>query len=75
MKISAQTPKFTALLFLLVLLCLSACSSEPIVISPSNPPNFSQAKVFINQVAFDLQGPKSALIALPTGELANRFIV
>ena len=51
---------------------VSACSSKP---PPSNPPNLTKADIYINQVAFDVQAPKKAVVALPIGESANRFIV
>jgi len=60
-----------SILFLLVLLT-SACSNNP---PPNNPPNLSQANIYINQVAFDVRAPKQALVALPIGETARRFMV
>jgi len=59
-------------LFLFLLVLISACSSKP---PPSNPPNLTQANIYINQVAFDVQAPKQAVIALPIGETARRFII
>jgi hypothetical protein len=58
---------------LLVMIALvSACSSKP---PPSNMPNLAKANIYINQIAFDVQAPKQAVIALPIGETARRFIV
>ncbi|TYK64288.1 glycoside hydrolase family 9 protein [Colwellia echini] len=57
----------------LLLVSISGCSSKPI--PPSNPPNLSNAAIYINQIAFDAQAPKRAVVALPIGESASRFIV
>jgi len=42
---------------------------------PRNPPNLSKANIYINQIAFDVQAPKQAVVALPIGETASRFMV
>ena len=60
-------------ILLALILSISACSNT--TPPPSNPPNLSQAKIYINQVAFDLQAPKQAVVSLPLGENATRFIV
>jgi hypothetical protein len=61
-------------LFLLVLtLLLTACSnSKPPL---TNSPNFTTASIFVNQIAFDVDAPKTAIITLPEGQKANRFII
>jgi hypothetical protein len=59
-----------ALLFLFAF--ISACSSPP---PPSNPPNLTKANIYLNQIAFDAQAPKQAVVALPIGETARRFII
>ena len=51
---------------------ISACSNTP---QPSNPPTLAKANIYINQLAFDIQAPKQAVIVLPIGETATRFIV
>ncbi|ALO36242.1 glycosyl hydrolase [Colwellia sp. MT41] len=69
------TPAFShsgKLMLLAMLVLVSACSSKP---QPSNPPNLAKANIYINQVAFDVQAPKQAVVALPIGETASRFIV
>ncbi|NQZ25597.1 MAG: glycoside hydrolase family 9 protein [Colwellia sp.] len=69
------TPSFShfgKLILVAMLVLVSACSSKP---QPSNPPNIAKANIYINQVAFDVQAPKQAVIALPIGETASRFIV
>ena len=63
---------FSKLILLATLALLSACRSTP---PPSNPPNLVKANIYINQVAFDVRAPKQAVIALPIGETASRFIV
>lgn len=65
-----STFKHYALIAMLVI--ISGCSSKP---QPSNPPNLVKANIYVNQVAFDVQAPKQAVIALPIGETASRFIV
>lgn len=60
-----------SIVFLLVLLT-SACSNKP---PPNNPPNLTKANIYINQVAFDVRAPKHAIVALPIGETARRFMV
>ncbi|TWX70855.1 glycosyl hydrolase [Colwellia demingiae] len=59
-------------MLLALVILLSACSSKP---QPSNPPTLTKANIYINQLAFDVQAPKQAVIALPIGETASRFIV
>ncbi len=59
------------MLFALITL-ISACSSKP---PPSNEPSLAKANIYINQIAFDVQAPKQAVIALPIGETASRFII
>lgn len=59
-------------MLLALAILLSACSSKP---QPSNPPTLTKANIYINQLAFDVQAPKQAVIALPIGETASRFIV
>lgn len=69
------TPSFAycgKLLLLAMLVLISACSNKP---QPSNPPNLVKANIYINQIAFDVQAPKHAVIALPIGETASRFMV
>jgi hypothetical protein len=63
---------FSKFVLLLLLAFISACSSPP---PPSNPPNLTKASIYINQVAFDVQAPKQAVVALPIGETARRFII
>jgi hypothetical protein len=72
MKCSPAFSSFNQFILLILLALLSACSSTP---PPSNPPNLAQANIYINQVAFDVQAPKQAVVALPIGETASRFIV
>ncbi|HBY84581.1 MAG TPA: glycosyl hydrolase [Colwellia sp.] len=63
---------FCKLLLLAMMILVSACSSTP---PPSNPPTLTKANIYINQLAFDIQAPKQAVVALPIGESASRFIV
>ena len=63
---------FCKRMLLALVILLSACSSKP---QPSNPPTLTKANIYINQLAFDVQAPKQAVIALPIGETASRFIV
>ena len=69
------SPHLCSIKFILLalILSISACSST--APPPSNPPSLSQAKIYINQVAFDVQAPKQAVVSLPLGETATRFIV
>ncbi|HBY84709.1 MAG TPA: glycosyl hydrolase [Colwellia sp.] len=60
------------LLLLAMMILISACSNTP---QPSNPPTLAKANIYINQLAFDIQAPKQAVIVLPIGEIATRFIV
>ena len=60
------------LLPLAMVIIVSACSSTP---QPSNPPPLTKANIYINQLAFYVQAPKQAVVALPIGETASRFIV
>lgn len=73
MAVSFSTSHFFKCFTVAITLIISACSSK--VIIPDNPPNFLQAKIYINQVAFDLQAPKHAVISLPLGETASRFMI
>lgn len=59
-----------ALLSLVIV--LTACSNTP---PPANPPNLTQGKLYINQVAFDVRSPKQAVLSLPLDETATRFMV
>ena len=63
---------FSKLVLLVLVLFISACSSKPQL---SNPPKLTTANIYVNQVAFDIQSPKQAMVALPIGETATRFIV
>jgi hypothetical protein len=72
MKVSILFSNFKHYALLTLLIFLSACSSPP---KPGNPPNFANANIYINQIAFDVQAPKHAVIALPIGETASRFMV
>ena len=65
---------FKKLVLLSLVILASACSSK-ISPPPSNPPNITKANIYINQVAFDVQSPKQAVVALPIGETASRFII
>lgn len=65
-------PYVKKLIVCTMLIFLSACSSNP---QPSNPPSMTKADIYINQVAFGVQAPKKAVIALPVGETASRFMV
>ena len=60
------------LVLLTMAILITACSSKP---QPSNTPNLTKANIYINQLAFDVQAPKQAVVALPIGETATRFIV
>lgn len=66
-------PSIGKLLMLIIIVLVSACSSK--VPLPSNTPNLAKANIYINQIAFDVQAPKNAVIVLPMGETASRFIV
>ncbi|KGJ91591.1 glycoside hydrolase family 9 protein [Colwellia psychrerythraea] len=72
MTFSPTVLNFNKLMLITMLLLIAACSSKPQV---TNPPNLVSAKIYINQVAFDVQAPKSAVVVLPIGETASRFIV
>ncbi len=72
MKVTLLFSKLKHYAFLTILVFLSGCSSPP---KPSNPPNLVKANIYINQIAFDVQAPKQAVIALPIGESASRFMV
>ena len=63
---------FSKLVLLVLVLFISACSSKPQL---SNAPKLTTANIYVNQVAFDIQSPKQAVVALPIGETATRFIV
>ena len=63
---------FSKLILLVLVLFISACSSKPQL---NNPPNLAIADIYVNQVAFDSRSPKQAVVALPIGETATRFIV
>lgn len=64
---------YKKLALLVMVILISACSSKQP--PPSNPPNFTTAKIYINQIAFDVQAPKHAVVALPLDETASRFII
>jgi len=66
------SPHFSKLVLLAMVILVSACSSKQ---QPSNPPTLTKANIYINQLAFDVQAPKQAVVALPIGETASRFIV
>ena len=66
------SPHFSKLVLLAMVILVSACTSKP---QPSNPPTLTKANIYINQLAFDVQAPKQAVVALPIGETASRFIV
>ena len=68
-KIAYKTLAIIALLF------LSACSSQNKQIDLNAPPNFTKAKIYINQVAFDTQAPKQAVVSVPTNQKVNNFSV
>jgi len=72
MKFTSAFSYSCKLMILAILALLSACSSK---IPPSNLPNLVKANIYINQVAFDVQAPKQAVVALPIGVNASRFIV
>jgi len=73
MKLNSALSYCCKLIIPAALFLLSACSSKPP--PPSNPPNLVKANIYINQVAFDVQAPKQAVVALPIGINASRFIV
>ena len=56
---------FCKLLLLAMVILVSSCSSKPQL---SNPPKLTTADIYVNQVAFDIQSPKQAVVALPIGE-------
>ena len=61
-------------LFLLVLiLLLTGCTNSKLPLT--NSPNFTTSSIFVNQIAFDVDAPKTAIITLPEGQRANRFII
>jgi hypothetical protein len=64
---------FSKLLLFAMTTLISACSSKAPPLT--NTPNLAKANIYINQIAFDVQAPKQAVIALPIGETASRFIV
>lgn len=67
-----RLPKLLHLIHsLFLLLLLSACGSAPKPIAEPAP----LANIYLNQLAYDLQSPKHAVIALPVGERASRFMV
>ena len=72
MTLTPASSHFRKLVLFILIAFISACSSKP---QPSNPPNLIKANIYINQVAFDVQAPKQAVIALPIGETASRFLV
>lgn len=72
MTITSLLSRCSQAALIFCVLNLSACSNTPL---PENPPNFSQGKIYINQVAFDVRAPKQAVISLPEGETATRFTV
>ena len=72
MKFTPTLSHFSKLMLATMLVLISACSSKP---PPSNPPNLAKANIYINQIAFDVKAPKQAVVALPIGETASRFIV
>lgn len=53
------------------IILLFSCTNQPKPVVSSEP----IAKIFLNQVGYDIQAPKRALIALPVDETASRFIV
>ena len=63
---------FNISILLLLVLLTSSCSNNP---PPNNPPNLTNANIYINQVAFDVRAPKHAIVALPIGETARRFMI
>ena len=70
---SNHTVNYSRIVFLLLTLLLTACAStEPPI---GNPPNLTNANVFVNQVAFNIHSPKHAIISLPSNQKASRFIV
>jgi hypothetical protein len=73
MKFTSAFSYSCKLIILVVVTLLSACSSKPP--PPSNPPSLVNANIYINQIAFDIQAPKQAVVALPIGVNASRFIV
>ena len=65
----------TLITAILLLLSISACSNKTQLQQKSNPPNFTQAKVYINQVAFDTKAPKQAVISVPSEQKLNSFTI
>ncbi|MBU2872038.1 glycoside hydrolase family 9 protein [Colwellia sp. E2M01] len=74
MTVRPALTHFNQLVLVALLAFISACSSTK-SLPPSNPPDLTQANIYVNQVAFDILAPKKAIIALPIGETARRFIV
>lgn len=70
--ITHHLPSIKYTLFVLTFI-ISGCSTTQLI--PSNPPDFSQAHIYINQLAFDVNSPKQAVVSLPVDESATRFIV
>ncbi|KGJ94516.1 glycoside hydrolase family 9 protein [Colwellia psychrerythraea] len=63
---------FSKRVLLILVVLITACSSKPQL---SNPPKLTTADIYVNQVAFDTRSPKQAVVVLPIGETATRFIV
>lgn len=63
---------FSKRVLLILVVLISACSSKPQL---SNSPKLTTADIYVNQVAFDTRSPKQAVVVLPIGETATRFIV
>lgn len=72
MTFTSVLPSIRKIILFAMITLVSACSSKQ---PPSNAPNLAKANIYVNQVAFDVQAPKQAVIALPIGETASRFIV
>ncbi len=72
----SNSPKLTnTLIMSAAMLLFSACSHNTNTTVASNPPVLSKANIYINQVAFELTGPKQAVIGLPSTLNATNFTI